>query len=353
MGLDKDIGRDHLRGEIDTRAVLGFVRSERRCLEVGAGAVGAGLRQARVLVPAHVIPRPAVEAAFLDRGDVVGDQVVAEVIALVGGAPELSGDWVDGLADAVADAVGIDLDELAFGGVLEHVGAVELLGVGVRVIHVGAGAHRDEHVLTVLGEDDVAGPVAAAGELGVAGDVGNDGLGRAGGVQIAGVIRNALYRCGIADVDVLRVVSRIEGDAEGMVEAGGELLDLSGFAVGAYAAKDKDGAGAGVSEKEIAVGCGADEARHGEGAAAQLHVFLIVGTLHGDGVAAGVERDFEAVGSDGPRVGRARDDMRCVVHRLVRLGRGKVGESDLAENARLLLIPIGERVRAGNHLLRR
>ncbi len=214
--------------------------------------------------------------------------------------------------------------------------------MGVGVVDVGAGADGDEHVLAVLGEDDVAGPVAAAGELGIAGDIGNDGLGRAGGVQVAGVVGNALHGGGVADVDVLRVVGRIEGDAKGMVQAGGELLDLRGFAVGADAAKNEDGAGAGVGQKEIAVGGGADEARHGEGPAAELHVLLVVGTLHGGCVAAGIERDFEAGGGDGPRIGRARDDVRRVVDGLVGLGRGEVGEGDLAANAGLLLIPVGE-----------
>ena len=153
----------HFRGQVDALAVLGLRRGERRGeLRVGAGAVGAGLWQARVLVAAHVVPGPAEEAALLDAGDVVGDEVVAEVVALVGGAPELAGDGVDGLADAVADAGGVDLDELALGREFEDVGAVELAGVGVGVVDVGAGADGDEHVLAVLGEDDVAGPVAAA-----------------------------------------------------------------------------------------------------------------------------------------------------------------------------------------------
>ncbi len=77
--------------------------------------------------------------------------------------------------------------------VLGDVGAVKLLGVSVRVIHVGAGAHGDEHMLAILSEDDVAGPVAAAGELGVAGDVGNDGLRCAGGVQVTGMVRDSLF----------------------------------------------------------------------------------------------------------------------------------------------------------------
>ena len=39
---------------------------------------------------------------------------------------------------------------------------MELAGVGVGVVDVGARADGDEHVLAVFGEDDVAGPVAAA-----------------------------------------------------------------------------------------------------------------------------------------------------------------------------------------------
>ena len=134
--------------------------------------------------------------------------------------------------------------------------------------------------------------------------------GAAAGMQVAGVVRDALYGGGVADVDVLRVVGRIKGDAEGVVEAGGELFDLSGFAVGSDAAKNKEDAGAGVGEKEIAVGRGPDEARHGKCAAAARHVLLVVGALHGGGVAAGIERDLEAGRRDRPRIGGARDEMR-------------------------------------------
>ncbi len=59
--------------------------------------------QARILVAAHVVPGPAVEAVFLHAGDVVGNEVVAQVVTLVGRAPELAGGRVDGLADAVAN----------------------------------------------------------------------------------------------------------------------------------------------------------------------------------------------------------------------------------------------------------
>src|SRR5580658_2035658 len=136
VGLDENIGSNNLGGEIDAIAGLGLIRGERGRLWIGAGAVGTGLREARILMTAHVVPRPAVEAAFLDRSDVVGDQVIAEVVALVGRAPKLSGGGVDGLTDAVADPGSVNLDELACGSVLEDVSPVELLGMRVRIIDI-------------------------------------------------------------------------------------------------------------------------------------------------------------------------------------------------------------------------
>ena len=167
------------------------------------------------------------------------------------------------------------------------------------------------------------------------------------------MIRESLNGRGVANIDVLWVVGGIKGDAEWMVQAGRELFDLRGLSVGAYAAKDEDRSGSGIGKKKIAIGSGADEARHGESAAAEGHEFLVVRSLHGSGVAACIERDFEAGRSDGPCVGRARDHVRRVVHRLRGIGLGQVGESDLAANAGLLLAPIGECSLAGDGLLRR
>ena len=81
VGLEEDVGVDEFG------------------LQLGVGAGVAG-----ILVAADVPPGPAVEAAGFDVGDVVGDEVVAECVALVDGAPEFAGDGVDGEADGVADA---------------------------------------------------------------------------------------------------------------------------------------------------------------------------------------------------------------------------------------------------------
>src|ERR1035438_1806408 len=84
VGLKEDVGSDHLGGKIDALAVLGLVWSERGSLGVGTCAIGARLRQARILVTTHVIPRPSVEAAFLDGSDIVGDKMIAQVVAFIG-----------------------------------------------------------------------------------------------------------------------------------------------------------------------------------------------------------------------------------------------------------------------------
>ena len=127
-----------------------------------------------------------------------------------------------------------------------------------------------------------------------------------------------------------------------------KLLDLRGLAIGADAAKNEDDAGAGVGQEEIAIGRGHDEARHGECAAAWGHHFLVVGALHGRGVAARIERDLESGGRERPCVGGARNHVGSVVDGLGGVGLGQVGERDLAANAGLLLVPIGEGSLAGD-----
>src|ERR1019366_3640214 len=106
-----------------------------------------------------VEPRPAVEATLLHVGDVVGNKIVAEAVALIGRAPELACCRVDGFSYAVAQARCVDLYELSVGRELKYVGAMILLGVGVGVVHVGVGADRGKKPGAVLGEGEVGPPV--------------------------------------------------------------------------------------------------------------------------------------------------------------------------------------------------
>lgn len=281
MGLNKDIGCDDFCREVNAFAVLCLVGGKRRRLRIGAGAIGAGFGETRVQVASHVIPGPAVEAVLLDRSYVVWDKMVAERVSLIGGTPKLSGCGIDGFANAIPQARSVNLDELPLGCVFEDVCAMELAGMGIGVISIGAGAYGDKHMLAVFTENDIARPVAASGELGVAGNIGDDGLSSRGGVHVAGAIRESLDGGGIAHVNVPGVVGGIEGDAEGVIKAGGELLDLSGLAVRSHAAKNKESSCTGVGKKEIAVRRGADQARHGKSSLAERHLLLVVSALHG------------------------------------------------------------------------
>jgi hypothetical protein len=172
-------------------------------------------------------------------------------------------------------------------------------------------------------------------------------------MQVAGVERNALNSRGVADVDKIWVVGRIEGDTKGMVQAGCEFLDLRGFAVRAYAAKDEDGPSAGVGKVKIAVGGRSNEARHGECAAADSHYLLVVGMLHRGRVATCIEGDFEAGGRERPSIGGTGNNVWRVVHSLIGIRLGRVGKSDLAANARPLQAPIRECGLTGDGLPRR
>src|SRR5271156_1275271 len=92
----------------------------------------------RILVAAHVPPRPAVKAALLYVRDVVRYQVVAQPVALVHGTPQLAGFRTKRDAAAcVAYAVGVDARIAAVRIKFQDVGAIFLRRSGVRISHVG------------------------------------------------------------------------------------------------------------------------------------------------------------------------------------------------------------------------
>src|SRR2546426_9493805 len=100
----------------------------------------------RILVAADVVPRPAVEAAFLHVGDVVGPQVVAEGVAFVGRYPQFARLRMhDDAAAGVADAGGVDTHELSLGRELEDVCPVELAVARITLVDVRRRADADKH----------------------------------------------------------------------------------------------------------------------------------------------------------------------------------------------------------------
>src|ERR1700733_15874866 len=92
----------------------------------------------RILMPAHIPPRPPVETAILHVRDVVRDEVVAESVTFVHRAPQLSGLWIHGNAHGVANAVRVDPHARTVGIELKNVGAVLLVGSGIGIVDVRA-----------------------------------------------------------------------------------------------------------------------------------------------------------------------------------------------------------------------
>ena len=81
MGLEGDVRIDRLSGKVRPLA-----------------------RVPGILVVAHVEPRPAVVTAFAHAGDIVGDQVVAQAVALVRRGPDLARGRIHRETHRVADA---------------------------------------------------------------------------------------------------------------------------------------------------------------------------------------------------------------------------------------------------------
>src|ERR1035441_7237681 len=89
MGIHEDIWRDHLGLQ------LGMLSGVARIL---LAAVGAPKKD----------PRPAIKSTFLHVRHVVWHEIIAQPVALVGGAPQLAGEGIDGFTDAGAQGPRVD-----------------------------------------------------------------------------------------------------------------------------------------------------------------------------------------------------------------------------------------------------
>src|SRR6185437_1313379 len=197
----------------------------------------------RVLMVADIKPRPAVEGVLPHARDIIGHEVVAEIVALVGRAPGRAV-RLHRKADAIADARGEQLLVLAVRIERQHRGAVGLRAprraerllrapglqpAGRRaqpLRDVAGGADRHQHPLAVRREDNVAGRMAVAGRK-----FRNDGLRLTGGVQIASTIGKAHDAVGVSDIDPLRVVAaRKKRNPERRAKTAGNISLVAGFA---------------------------------------------------------------------------------------------------------------------------
>src|SRR5947208_12419095 len=77
-----------------------------------------------ILMTAHVPPRPTVKAAILHVCDVVGNDVVSQAIAFVGGTPQVARLWLNRKSYRIADAGCVNTHPRAVRVELKNVGSI-------------------------------------------------------------------------------------------------------------------------------------------------------------------------------------------------------------------------------------
>src|SRR3546814_3870362 len=99
-------------------------------------------RDAGIDEAAPIIPGPAEEIALVDVGQIVGDEVGAEHVALVDHGPELVAARIISEADRIAQARGEGADIAVLGPHLEYRGAAEFV-VHALFADIAVGADAD------------------------------------------------------------------------------------------------------------------------------------------------------------------------------------------------------------------
>ena len=144
---------------------LGEAQAQRRDMVaqriVGALGIFADFRPLRldpaILIAAPVIPRPAIEGTEFDAGQIVGDQVAAQHVALIDHAPQHAAPGFERQADRIAQARRIDAIVAGLGIDLQHGGAVRF---AFQAIFADVAVRSDADIEQPVGADgQAAGPV--------------------------------------------------------------------------------------------------------------------------------------------------------------------------------------------------
>ena len=137
------------------------------------------------------------------------------------------------------------------------------------------------------------------------------------------VIRKTYHRVHVGDIHPLRICPRIERDAKGSVQSGGENLHLLGLTRFGDSTEHLNVAGGGFSQEDIAVRSNADDARIVQPGRIKLHL--------------------ETLRSFRPDIRRPRYNFWPGGGRLRGIGRGKIRHFDMADGAGLFETVIRER----------
>ncbi|MNU93079.1 hypothetical protein D3C71_830110 [compost metagenome] len=249
-------------------------------------ALGLLRRDARIDHAAPVAPGPAVEGALFHRGEVVGHEVAADLVALVHHGPQHVRLGLPAQAVGVAQAAGEQALLAALRIDLPDRGAA-LFGRHAVLADVAVGADRDVQLAAVGAGDDVLGPVVveAGGQRRHHGGRGADrglalGVGHlhervgVGDEELVADQRHAVGRCQVRQEHLLHLGQAVavgvaqQGDAVGAGHAGARAAhDLAHDPV-AHRGDRAAGAAAfgfgrlvALGHQHVAVGQGVDPAR--------------------------------------------------------------------------------------------
>ena len=197
--------------------------------------VGALGLDARVDVAAVPAVRPAIEAALLHRGQVVGHQVAAEFVAFVDDRPERAAHRLPGHAVGVAQARREQSHRTA-GAVDFPDGRAAFLGRHAVLGHIAVGAHGGVELAAVEAGDQRLGPVVVQRTARQVGQLAATG----GNAQIALVVGVLPNRIGVRHVQEVAHQRHTEGRVQ-LVE---EHCARLGFAIAVEVAQQRDAVGA-------------------------------------------------------------------------------------------------------------
>src|SRR6266481_1944551 len=116
---------------------------------------------ARILMIADVKPRPAIEPAGAHTADVVGRQIVADLVPLISAHPKLGAAGTKCDSYCIANSPRINF---SIGPVRSELKDARAIGFRSAIGNVRARTDGDIHLCPVRRKDDVASPMSATAE---------------------------------------------------------------------------------------------------------------------------------------------------------------------------------------------
>src|ERR1700722_5483355 len=277
----------------------------------------------RILMRPHIPPRPAIKSPIFNVRDVVRYQVVAQRIALVDRAPELSRlriyrNPASGIANPIRVYLQLAIRRIA----RQNVGPIFLRRMSVSIVDIRSRTYAHKHFLPIRRKRNRTSPMSAPGwQIG-------DVLRFSARLQISIVIWEANHFVRVANVDPLRFrPRRIKRNPVRTFETLRENFRPFRLTIRSYSPIHANASRIALRQKDVAVRSGLQPSRIIQPRRIQLYL--------------------EPRGRHRPRVLRTRHHLRTILRRISRIRLWQILYRNLARRAWHLIAKIREwRVRS-------